>query len=108
MSIIDIFYTTCCLDTQNLSPTLHGFQGIKRCILYLDSHQHKPIFYPSNYYYGSNIIRLTRSGNKVEDHTTQNFLECHQDAYHDIILNIRQSVSGIINTLLGVSVYCKV
>ena len=47
------------------------------------------------------------SGNQVEYHTTQNCLECHQDADHDIIINIRWSVSGIIHNLIGVSVCCK-
>ena len=72
MNIIDLFYATCRLDTQTVSPTLPVFQGIKRCIQYLASHQHKPIFYPSNSYDGSNVIRLTWNGNQVEDHTTQN------------------------------------
>ena len=44
----------------------------------------------------------------MEYYTTQIFLECHQDADHTIILNIRRSVSGIIHTLLDVSVYWKV
>ena len=56
---IEIFYTVCHLGTQTVAPTLTGFQGIKRCIQYTDSHLHKPIFYPYNYYDGSNIIRLT-------------------------------------------------
>ena len=51
---------------------------------------------------------LTWSGDQVEDHMTQNCLECHQDADHDIIINIRWSVSGIIHTLIGVLVFCKV
>ena len=72
------------------------------------SHSHKTIFYPSNYYYGSTVIRLTCSGYQVEDHTTQNCLECHQDIDHARILNIRRSVSGIIHTLLGVTVCWKV
>ena len=50
---------------------------------------------------------LTWSVHQVEDHTTQNCLEFHQDADHAIILNRRWSVSGIIYTLLGVSVSCK-
>ena len=91
-----------------MAPTLPGFQGIKRCVQYLASHPHKPIFYPSNSYDGSNVIRLTWSGNQVEDHTTQIILECHQNADHVIILNRRRSVSGIIYNLLGVSVYWKV
>ena len=73
MSRIDIFYATCWLLTQNVSPTIPGFQVIKRCVQCLGSHPHKPIFYPSNSYYGSNVIILTWSGNKVEDYTTQNF-----------------------------------
>ena len=80
MSIIDICYTTCHLATQTVAPTLPGFQGIKRCVKYLASHPHKPISYPSNSHDGSNVIRLTWNKNKVEYHTTQNFLECHQDA----------------------------
>ena len=44
MSRIDICYTTCCLETQTVSPTLPDFQGIKRCIQCLDSHPHKLIF----------------------------------------------------------------
>ena len=48
ISTVYICYTACHLTTQNLAPNLPGFQGIKRCIQYLDSHPHKPIFYPSN------------------------------------------------------------
>ena len=89
-------------------PTFPGFQGIKRCVQYLDSHPHKPIFYPSNYYGGSNFIRLTCSGDQVEDYITHNFLEYHQDAYHARTFNRRRSVSGIICTLIGVYVCWKV
>ena len=87
MSIIDLCYEICDLATQTLATTLTGFQGIKRCVQYLDSHTHKPIFYPYNSYDGSNATRITWSGNKIEEHTTQNCLECHQYAYHVIILN---------------------
>ena len=78
MSKIDLCYATCRLETQTVAPTLPGFQGIKRCVQYLASHPHKPIFYPFNSYDGSNVIKLTWSGNQVEYHTTQNCLECHQ------------------------------
>ena len=108
MSIIYLFYETFWLDTQTVAPTIPGFQVIKRFVQYLDSHPHKPIFYPSESYYGSNVIRLTCSGNQVEDHTTQNCLEFHQDADYARILNIIRSVSGIIHTLLGVAVCWKV
>ena len=77
MSIIELFCETCCLETQTVAPTLPGFQGIKRCLQYLASQPHKPIFYPSTSYDGSNFIRLTWSGNQVEDHTPQKNLECH-------------------------------
>ena len=50
MSIIDIFYATFRLANQTVAPNLPGFRGIKRCVKYLDSHSHKPIFYPSNSY----------------------------------------------------------
>ena len=66
MSIIYICYTAWHLSTQTVAPTLPGFQCIKRCIKYLASHPHKPIFYPSGSYDGSNVIRLTCSGNQVE------------------------------------------
>ena len=108
MSRINLCYETCRLATQTVAPTLPGFQGIKRCVQYLASHQNKPIFYPSCSYDGSNVIRLPWSGNKVEDHITQNCLECHQDADHARILNRRRSVSGIIHTLLGGAVCWKV
>ena len=108
MNRIDICYKTCSLATQNAAPTLPGFQGIKLCVQYLASHPHKPIFYPSNSHDGSNVIRLTWSGNQVEDYTTQNYLECQQDADHAIILNRRRSVSSIIHTLLGFDVCWKV
>ena len=58
MSIIELFYATCYLATQTVAPTLPGFQGIKQCVQYMASHPHKPIFYLSNYYDGSNVIRL--------------------------------------------------
>ena len=77
MRRIDLYYETCCLFTQTVAPNPPGFQGIKRCVQYLASNPHKPIFYPSNSYDGPNIIRLTWSGNQVEDHTTKNCLEFH-------------------------------
>ena len=103
MSIIDIFYIACRLLTQTVSPTLISFQDIRRCIQYLASHPHKPIFYISNYYYVSNVIRLTWSGNKVEDYTTHNCLEFHKNADRARILNRRRAFSGIIHTLPGVA-----
>ena len=90
-----------------MATTLPSFQGIKICIQYIASHPHKPIFYPSDYYDGSNVIRLTWIGNQVEDYTTQNCLECHQNIDHAIISNIRRSVSGIIHNLLVVAVCSK-
>ena len=104
MSRIDLCYATCRLTTQTMATTLPGFQSIKRSVKYLASHPQKPIFSPSNSYDGSNVIRLTCSGNKVEDHTTKNCLRCHQDADHSRIINRRRSVSVIIHTLLGVAV----
>ena len=104
MSIIGICYGTCRLATQTVAPTLPGFQGIKRCVKYHAIHPHKPIFYPYNSYYGSNVIRLTWSGNQFEDHTTQNCLEYHKYADHARIINRIRSVSGILHTLLGVAV----
>ena len=86
---IDICYTVCHLVTQIVAPTLTSFQGIKLCIQYLASHLHKPIFYPSNYYVGSNVIRLTWSGTQVEEYSTQNCLECYQDADHARTLIMR-------------------
>ena len=44
MSIIDLCYETCRLATQTVVPALPGLQGIKRCVQYLASHPHKPIF----------------------------------------------------------------
>ena len=87
MSRIYLCCATCRLETQTVAPTLPGFQGIKLCVQYLASHPHKPIFYPYNSYDGSNFIRLTWSGSQVENHTTQNCLECHQYGYHARILN---------------------
>ena len=107
MSIIDICYTICFLATQTVLPTLPGLQVMKRCIQYLASHPHKHIFCPSDSYDGSNFIRLKWSGNQVEEYTTHNFLELHQYADHDIIINRRRSVSGIIHAMLGVAVLWK-
>ena len=108
MRRIDICYTACNPGTQTVAPTIPGFQGIRHCIQYMTSHPNTAMFHPSNSHDGSNVIRLTWSGNQVEEYTTQNFLEYHQDANHPIILNRRRSVSGIINNLLGVAVCCKV
>ena len=108
MSKIEIYCTACCLANQNVAPNLPGFQGIKRCIQYLASNPYTPIFYPSNYYDGSNVIRLTWSGNQFEDYTTHNCLEFHNYAYHAIIINRRRLVSGIIHNILGVAVCWKV
>ena len=108
MSRIEICYASCRMATQTVVPTLPGFQGIKRCVQYLASQPHKPIFYHSTYYDRSNVIRIIWSGNKVEYHTTQNCLECNQYADHSRIINRRRSVSGIIHTLPVVAVCWKV
>ena len=73
MSILDICYTACHIVTQTVAPTLPNFQVIKLYIKYMDSHPHKPIFYPYNSYAGSNAIRTTWSGNQFEDYTTHTF-----------------------------------
>ena len=92
------------METQTVAPTIPGFQGIKCCIKYLSSHPQKPIFYPSNSYGGSNIIRLTWSVNQLEYYTTHSCLECHQDSDHARTINRRRSVSGIIHAILDVAV----
>ena len=91
-----------------MAPNLPGFQGTNLWVQYLASHPHKPIFYPYNYDYGSNVIMLTWSWNQVEYQTTNNFSELNQDADHARIINRRRSVSGIIHTVLGVDVCWKV
>ena len=91
-----------------MEPTLPGLQGIKGCVQYMASRPHKPIFYPSSYYDGSNITSSSWSGNQVKDHAAQNCMGCHQYMDHDIIINMRRSVSGIIHTLLSVDVCLKV
>ena len=45
ISRIDICCETCFLSTQTVAPNIPGFQGINRCVQYLVSHPHKPIFY---------------------------------------------------------------
>ena len=45
MTRIDIFYTACRLVTQNMEPTIPGFQGLKLCIQYLVSCPNKPIYF---------------------------------------------------------------
>ena len=90
MSRIGIYYTACFLETQTVAPTIYGFQGINRCIQYLNSQPNKAFFYTSNSYDVSNAIILTQGGNQFEDYTAHNFLELYQDADHDIILNRRR------------------
>ena len=91
-----------------MATNIPGFKGLKICIQFLANHPHKPIFYTFCSYDVSNAIILTWSGNKFEHYTTQHWLECYQYADHDRIINIILSVSGIINTLLGVAVFWKV
>ena len=104
MIIIDISYATCHLDNQTMAATLPGFHSINLSVQYLAIHPHKPIFYPSNSYDGSNVTRLTWIGNQVEDYTTRNCLEYNQYEDRARILNRRRSFSGILSTLLGVVV----
>ena len=66
-SRINIYYTDYRLETQTVTHTLPGFQGLKRYIQYISSHPHKTIFYPYNYYKGANFIIFTWIGNQVED-----------------------------------------
>ena len=46
--------------------------------------------------------------NQVEEHTTHNALEFHQYSDHARNINIRQSVSGILHTLIDIYVLFKV
>ena len=55
MNRLSICYTTCHLATQTVSPTIPSFQVIKRYVEHLASNPRKPIFYPYNYYDGSNV-----------------------------------------------------
>ena len=87
MRRIDICYTSCLMSTQTAAPTLPDSQGLECCIKYMDSYPHKLIFYPSNYYNGSNVIRLTWIWNKVGDYITNNFLECHKYVDCALIVN---------------------
>ena len=105
---IDIFYTSCRLVTQTMAPKFPGFEGLNRCIYYLDTQPHKPIFYPYNYYEGYNVTIITWIVYQVEAYNTQNYLQCHQDVYHARNLNRKLSISVIIHTLLGVAVLWKV
>ena len=41
-----IFYIALRLETQTVTPTLLGYQGLKKCIQYLASRPHKPILIP--------------------------------------------------------------
>ena len=59
MRRIGIYYTACRMVTKTLKPTIPVFQGLNHRIQYMANNPHKPIFYPSNYYDGSNFIRLT-------------------------------------------------
>ena len=52
ISRIGILNATFRLATRTVTPTLSGIQAIKGCVQYLARNPHKPIFYPSNYYYG--------------------------------------------------------
>ena len=79
MSRIDICCKSCHLKTKTVAHRLTVLQGTNNCAQYLASHPHKPILYPSEYYYGSNFIILTWSGNQVEDCTTHNYMEYHPD-----------------------------
>ena len=69
---IEIYYTTCYLETHTTAPTLPCFHGLKCCVQYLTVHSHKSIFYPSNCYDGINFVILTCSENQFEDHTGHN------------------------------------
>ena len=89
MRIFDIFYKAFLLVTQNMAPTTNGFQGLNKCIQYLANYPHKPVFYPYNSYDIPNIIISSWGGTQVEDYTTHNCLEFHQDNYHSIITNRR-------------------
>ena len=42
---IEICYTYFHPRTKTVAPTLPYFQGLKRCIKYIATHPHKPIFY---------------------------------------------------------------
>ena len=68
MSRIEIFYIACWLGKKNVAPTLPVFQCIKRCVQFFATHAHNPIFYPSNYYGVSNLMRINWGSDQVEEY----------------------------------------
>ena len=91
-----------------MAPTPPGFQGLNHQLQYIASHPYNIIYYTSNYYDASNYTRLILSGTQFEDYTTYNSIQRNHDLDQAIILNMRQSFSGIINTIIGVYVCWKV
>ena len=72
MIIIDICYKACCMETQTVALTLTFFQGIKRFIIYIYSHPHKPIFYSSNVTVIFHLRLMTNTSTKVNTGSTFN------------------------------------
>ena len=98
----------CWPGTKTMAPTLPGFKGLKKCIQFIDTHPRNPILHPSNYYFWSNIIRLTWIGCQVEDYITHNCFECSQNADDAITIYRRRYVYIIIHIYIGVSIFRKV
>ena len=73
MSIIDIDCTSCCLATQIVIPTLPdsklSISVLNICLVTILN-----TYYPYKYYDGLNVIRITWSGNQVEDYKTHFFI----------------------------------
>ena len=101
MSRFYICYTASHLVIQTVAPTLPGVQYIKRFVQYLASHPHKTILYLYNYYYDSNFIRLTWSGNQGEDCKTQKCLELHKYRDTSIILTYYGQFQALFILFLG-------
>ena len=89
----------CCLGTIFFLHSL-GFKAIQ----FIDTHHHKPIFYPSIFYDGSNATRIMWSGDQVGGFTTQFFFEYHQDVDNEIILNWMCYASVIIYMIIVAAV----
>ena len=72
MSKIKIRYATCCIVTQTVTPNLPSFQGIKRCVQYLDCHPQHPLGFSVNH--TDHIMELVNewfpAGNLIRIHET--------------------------------------
>ena len=104
----DLSYPLNRLARFSVAPSRVTFHGLKRCILYIRTHPHCPLMYPSHPFEGELTYHRHLDKDNIIKHIVTNNLAFFADTDHARSLIDRRSISSLIFTLLGTAFHWKV